>query len=87
MNFKSKFPRDILNEVKWKGGYGLSKCTVYYINRGSPNDIGIVSGRQIIEIGSFLILEGYPYESYIPFHRIVKIEYDDIVIFEKNEKK
>ena len=31
INFKSKFPRDILNEIKWKGGYDLSKCTIYYI--------------------------------------------------------
>ena len=85
INFKSKFPRDVLNEIKWKGGYDLSKCTIYYINRGSPNDIGIVGGREIIDIGKgFLILEGDPYERYIPYHRIVKIEYEDAVIFEKH---
>lgn len=87
MGFKSKFPRDILNEVKWKEGCDLSKCTIYYINRGSPNDIGIVSGSQIIEIGGFLILEGDPYESYIPYHRILKIEYDDMVIFDRKQLK
>ena len=86
INFKSKFPRDVLNEIKWKGGYDLSKCTIYYINRGSPNDIGIIGGKEIIEIGKgflFLILEGDPYERYIPYHRIIKIEYEDSVIFDK----
>lgn len=83
MRFKSKFPRELLNEVKYTG-YDLSKCTIYYINRGSPNDIGIVEGGQIIEIGKgFLILEGIPYERYIPYHRIVRIEYEDVVIFDK----
>ena len=83
MIFKSKFPRELLNEVRYRG-YDLSKCTVYYINRGSHNDIGVVKGEQIIEIGKgFLILEGIPEEKYIPYHRIVRIEYEDVVIFEK----
>jgi uncharacterized protein (UPF0248 family) len=84
INFKSKFPRDILNEVKWKGCYDLSKCTICYINRGSPDDTAVVEGKQIIEIDKgFLILEGDPYERYIPYHRIIRIEYEDTVIFEK----
>ncbi len=87
MRFKSKFPRELLNEVKYTG-YDLSKCTIYYINRGSPNDVGIVEGGQIIEIGKgFLILEGIPYERYIPYHRIVRIEYGDTVIFEKHGRR
>lgn len=86
MSFKSKFPRELLNEVRYRG-YDLSKCTIYYINRGSPNDIGTVEGGQIIEIGKgFLILEGIPDEKYIPYHRIVRIEYEEVVIFEKHSK-
>lgn len=86
MSFKSKFPRELLNEVRYRG-YDLSKCAIYYINRGSPNDISIVGGGQIIDIDKgFLILEGDPYEKYIPYHRIVKIEYEDVVIFEKPNK-
>lgn len=80
--FKSKFPRSILNEVKWKG-YNLSKCKIYYINRGSPGDIAIVEGDKIKEIDKrFLILEGTPYEKYIPYHRITKVEYEDKIIFD-----
>lgn len=82
MNFKSRFPRELLNEIKWTGN-DLSKCKIYYINRGSPDDTAAVEGNQIIEIGKgFLILEGVPYERYIPYHRIIKIEYDDKIIFD-----
>ena len=80
--FKSKFPRSILNEVKWKG-YDISKCKIYYINRGSPGNIAIVEGGQIKEIDKgFLILEGIPYEKYIPYHRITRIKYEDKIIFD-----
>lgn len=84
MDFKSRFPRELLNEIKWKQGCDLSKCTIYYINRGSPEDTAVVYGSQIREIGKgFLILEGDPFEKYIPYHRIIRIEYEDKVIFEK----
>lgn len=84
INFKSRFPQELLNEVKWKGGYDLSKCKIYYINRGSPDDTAVVEGSQIVEIGKgFLILEGIPDEKYIPYHRIIRIEYEDLAIFEK----
>lgn len=78
---KSKFPRDVLNEIKWKD-YDINKCKIYYINRGSPGDIATFEGSVIIEIGTgFLTLQGIPYEKYIPYHRIVKIEHGDKVVF------
>ncbi len=82
VKFKSKFPRTVLNEVKWKG-CDLSECIIYYENRGSPNDTTIVTGDKIKKIDSmFLILEEIPYEKYIPYHRITKIEYEGETIFE-----
>lgn len=84
MNFKSRFPRELLNEIKYTG-HDLSKCRIYYINRGSPDNIAVVGGGQIIKIDKgFLILEGMPYEKYIPYHRIIKIEYEDDVIFDRS---
>lgn len=81
-NFKSRFPRDVLNEVKWKG-HDLSKCKIHYINRGSPGDTDTIECNQIKEIGrGFLTIEGIPYEKYIPYHRITKIEYDGETIFD-----
>lgn len=83
MEFKSRFPRELFNEIKWKG-YDISKCTIYYISRGSPNDIAVIEGDQIKEIDKgFLILEGMPYETYIPYHRIIRIEYENQAVFEK----
>jgi len=82
MNFKSKFPRELLNEIKWRL-YDLSNCVIYFTSRGSPNDVAIVKGDQIIKIDNFLVLEGTPFETYIPYHRIVKIEYCGETIFEK----
>ena len=87
MNFKSRFPRELLNEIKWTGK-DLSKCKIYYINRGFPDDTAVVEGGQIIKIDrGFLILEGIPYEKYIPYHRIIKMEYGDKVIFDRIDKK
>jgi uncharacterized protein (UPF0248 family) len=78
---KSKFPRDLFNEIKWKG-YDINKCRVFYINRGSPGDIDAFEGSRVIEVGpGFLTLKGVPHETYIPYHRIVKIEYEDHEIF------
>lgn len=78
VNFKSKFPKDLLNEIKWKDGCDLSKCKIYYINRGSPDDTAVAEGSQIVEIGKgFLILEGIPFQKHIPYHRIKRIEYGD----------
>lgn len=80
---KSKFPRDIINEIKWKD-YDINKCKIYYINRGSPGDIDSFGGDRIIEIGSgFLTLKGIPYEKYIPYHRIIRIEYEDHTVFSR----
>ena len=82
MNIKARFPRSVLNEIKWKG-HRLSKCKVYYINRGSPGDIAMVEGSQIKDINKrFLVLEGIPQETCIPYHRITKIEYDNKIVFE-----
>lgn len=56
--FRSKRPREILNEIKWRG-LDLSRCKIWYIHRGAPNDTKIVRGDEIEEIGhSFFTLKG-----------------------------
>ncbi len=84
--FKSKHPRLLLNEIKWR--FDLNKCRVYYIHRGAPGDVKAVDGSAIkaIERG-FLVLEGYPYEVYIPYHRIIRIDYDNHTIFERHVRE
>ncbi len=78
--FRSKRPRDILNEIKWR--FDLRKCRVYYIHRGAPGDMKVVEGSAIKYIDrSFLILEGVVHDVYIPYHRIVGIDYEGMAVY------
>ncbi len=80
--FRSKHPRDIFNEIKWR--FDLKKCRIYYIHRGAPGDIRIVEGSMIKNIEkSFLILEGFEEDVFIPYHRITRIDFNDHTIFER----
>ncbi len=78
--FKSKLPRDILNEIKWR--FDLSKCKVYYIHRGAPGNTKVVEGSIIkTVVRAFLVLEGEVHEVYIPYHRIFRIDYEDKPVY------
>lgn len=83
--FKSKHPRLLLNEIKWR--FDLNRCKVYYIHRGAPGDVKMIEGGIIknIERG-FLVLEGIDEDVYIPYHRIIRIEYDSQIIFERKKR-
>ena len=71
---KSKYPRTVLNELKWKG-YDMSLIEMTILNRGSPNDRAIIKGNRIVSMGTLLTLSGLPYDVVIPYHRIIKITY------------
>lgn len=80
--FKSRHPRLILNEIKWR--FDLNRCKVYYIHRGAPGNIKMVEGSKVKNIErAFLVLEGVVEDVYIPYHRIVRIEYDTQTVFER----
>jgi len=82
--FKSKRPRDIFNEIKWR--YNLSRCKIYYIHRGVPGNVKIVEGSAIKKIDrSFLVLEGVMEDVYIPYHRIFRIEYEGVPVYERKK--
>ena len=84
--FRSKHPRDIFNEIKWR--FDLSRCKIYYIHRGAPGNVKIVEGSAIRNIDrSFLVLEGVMEDVYIPYHRIFRIEFNNHIIFEREIKK
>jgi len=76
----SRNPRDILNEIKWKG-LDASRCEVFYIHRGAPNDTKVVRGDEIENITSsfFILSEG----TMIPYHRIFRITYGKKVVYER----
>lgn len=70
--------RDILNKVKWTKN--LEKIEIWYIHRGTLNNTKIIPGIEITGIGrSFLQTT----TADIPYHRIIKIFYNDIIIFDR----
>jgi len=70
--------RDILNKIKWTKD--LKKVEICYIHRGALNNTKIISGSEITGIGrSFLETT----TATIPYHRIIKILYDDKTIFDR----
>ena len=78
---KSKHPRDIFNELKWKEGMDINECSIEYIHRGVPGNTKTASGENIVDIGrSFFTL--YP-DTMIPYHRILKIKYSGKTIYLK----
>ena len=84
--FRWKHPRPVLNEIKWR--YDLSKCRVYFIHRGMPGDTRIVDGSKIKNIDrSYLVLEGFPEDVYIPYHRIFMIEYNGEIVYEHYKRE
>ena len=84
--FRSKHPRDIFNEIKWR--FDLSKCKIYYIHRGIPGDIKVVDGSMIKSIErSFLVLYGIVEDSYIPYHRITRIDFEEKTVFDRKTLK
>ena len=77
---KSRRPRDILNEIKWKG-LDIKHCTIYYIHRGAPGDTKAIPGSSLRTIGRsfFETTDG----TSIPYHRILRIDHDGIRVYDK----
>jgi uncharacterized protein (UPF0248 family) len=81
------FPREILNEMKWRSDRDLLKAEIWYVHRGAPNDTMIISGSDIMDLErSFMVITNTRVPARIPFHRIFKIVYDGKVIFEREKK-
>jgi uncharacterized protein (UPF0248 family) len=77
-------PRDILNELKWREEYDLKKTLICYIHRGAQNNTKTINGEDIVKIEkSFIQIK----TAMIPFHRILKITYNDKILFERQKIK
>jgi uncharacterized protein (UPF0248 family) len=71
------YPREVLNEIKWRNG-SLSGVVIYYLHRGAPEDMAFIKGDDIVELGRSFF---HTRESSIPYHRITKIEKGGEVVF------
>lgn len=74
--------KNILNMVIWHPKMEINRSKISYIHRRTRGNIKTVQGDQIDRIeNGFLILND---ETQIPFHRIIKIEYDDELLWKKS---
>ena len=81
-----------MNEIKWRD-LDLSRCEIYYVHRGAPNDTKIIRGDELEKIGrSFLTFEVANFfpdseervpSVMIPYHRVFRITYDGQTIYER----
>jgi uncharacterized protein (UPF0248 family) len=65
--------------------YAREKVQVWYIDRGAPDDRSTVSGHKISLEPYYMTIRTGDGEKPVPFHRILLITYDGVVVFE-NQK-
>jgi hypothetical protein len=77
------YPRDILNELRWRPGESLDDAEITYIHRGAPGDERTISGADVIELErSFFVTS----EAKVPYHRIKWIAYRGKIVFQLEEE-
>lgn len=72
--------KELLNKLKWHPKYDFNKVVIWYISRGKPNDIDYLKGNEIIKLDKYYIETK---KACIPYHRIIRIEYEGKTIFQK----
>ena len=78
-----KMAKNILNLILWHPKMDKKRAKITYIHRGSTNNLKKIEGSFIrgLERG-FLILKD---ETQIPLHRVIKIQYDNEVLWLKSD--
>ena len=72
--------RQLLNKLRWHPDYDFNGVKIWYISRGKRGDIDFIIGSEIKSMGNIFIETE---NAMIPYHRIMKIEYNGNTIFEK----
>ena len=75
--------KKVLDMILWHGEMDFKKCKITYVHRGAPGNLRNIDCNRVsgLERG-FLILED---KTHIPYHRIIKIEYNGRVIWNKKK--
>ena len=75
-----------LLEQYWHDGrYDCAKVRVWYIDRGAPDDRSTVSGLEISLEPYYMAIQTGEGEKPVPYHRILLITYDRVVVFENRK--
>jgi len=75
--------KELINKLKWHPGYDFDRVRIWYISRGKQGNIDYIDGNDIKSIGEIFIETS---KASIPYHRILRIEYNGKTIFERQEK-
>jgi len=70
--------RNLLNKMKWHENYDFGKVKIWFTSRGSEGNASMVRGDEVIELGKYFFTTK---SGIIPYHRIIKIEYGEEVVF------
>lgn len=73
--------KNIINMILWHPEMDINDAKLTYIHRGAPGNLKTIHGNSIerMEGGFVLLKEG----TQIPFHRIVKIEINNKILWQK----
>ncbi len=74
--------REVLNELKWRRGFDLSRAKIWVADRTKPGGGRVLSGGEITELGHRYFTTA---RATIPLYKIVKITYGGKVLFERGE--
>lgn len=79
-------PREVLNELKWT--VGLDGVEVWFVHRGAPNDVKMISSSDIRALRSWYFeMDAPPGRSgTIPYHRVQRIVKDGAVVWARGPK-
>ena len=71
--------KNMLNMVLWHPRMKINQAKISYIHRGAPGNLKTIKGSFIdrLENGFLILNDG----TQIPFHRIIKIEYNDKTLY------
>ncbi|VVB69924.1 Uncharacterised protein [uncultured archaeon] len=65
--------------------YEFSRANVEYVDRGAPGDRSRISGDQILHLDQgWMEIESDLKTKFVPYHRIRRIIYDGVTIWEKS---
>lgn len=65
--------------------YDREKVQVWYIDRGAPDDRSAASGPKISLEPYYMAIQTGDGEKPVPYHRILLITYDGVVVFENRK--
>jgi uncharacterized protein (UPF0248 family) len=77
--------RNILNMILWHPEIEIQECQITYQHRGSLGNLKTIPAANIerLEGGFMIMFDG----SQVPYHRIVKVECDEKIIWKKSRIK